>query len=92
MRRCTLSAHFQRTRCVLQRLNAQSLRALLAFANLELDSLVFLEGLKTGALDFGVVNEYVVATVSWGDEPEALLRVEPLHSALCHYKTSQLQD
>ena len=68
----------------LEAADVQGLRALLAFADLELDGLVLFEGLEAGTLNLRVVNEDVVASVGRGDEPETLLRVEPLNGALCH--------
>src|SRR3954454_1076403 len=46
----------------------------------ELDALTLFEGLVTRTLDVRVVNEHIVAAVA-GDEAEALLSVEELHSA-----------
>src|SRR4051794_18185036 len=60
------------------------LRTLLALGHVVLDALVLLERLVAVALDGGVVAEDVGAAVVLGDEAETLLRVEPLHSALCH--------
>lgn len=55
-----------------------------ALADLELHPLVLLEGAETGSLDLGVVDEHVVGALVRRDEAEALFRVEPLHSSLCH--------
>src|SRR4051812_218219 len=60
------------------------LRALLALRGVELDALVLVEALVAGSGDGGVVDEHVLAAVIGSDEAEALLAVEPLHSALCH--------
>src|SRR5690606_11629608 len=49
------------------------LRALGALGDLELDPLGLLEGLVSGGLDGGVVDEDVRATAVLGDEAEALL-------------------
>ena len=38
-------------------------------------------------LDFRVVDEHIGGAVLRGDEAEALLRVEPLHSSLWHFRT-----
>src|SRR3954454_18465779 len=46
----------------------------------ELDALTLFEGLVTRTLDVRVVNDHIVAAVA-GDEAEALLSVEELHSA-----------
>src|SRR5699024_1202138 len=67
------------------RADVLGLRALLSLADLELDALVLLERLEARALDGGVVDEEVGGTVLRGDEPVALLRVEPLDGALCHF-------
>ena len=64
--------------------NRLCLKALGAFADLELYELVLLEGTEAVALDLGVVDEYVCGSVGGGDEAKALLSVEPLHSSLCH--------
>src|SRR4051812_18301171 len=60
------------------------LGALLALRDVELDLLPLVEGLVAVGDDGGVVAEDVGAAAVLGDEPEALLRVEPLHSALSH--------
>src|SRR3954463_1547881 len=60
------------------------LGALLALRDVELDLLSLVEGLVAVGDDGGVVAEDVGAAAVLGDEPEALLRVEPLHSALSH--------
>src|SRR3954463_9872069 len=60
------------------------LGALLALRDVELDLLALVEGLVALRDDGGVVAEDVGAAAVLGDEPEALLRVEPLHSALSH--------
>src|SRR4051794_19004143 len=52
--------------------------ALAAGRDVELDLLAFLQRLVTIALDVGVVDEHVVATLA-GNESEALLGVEELH-------------
>jgi hypothetical protein len=62
------------------------LRAFCALADLELDSLILLEGAEAAALDLGVMNEDVIRTAIGGDEAEALFAVEPFHSSLCHIK------
>src|SRR3954470_16684475 len=69
---------------VLQRADVLRLRALLALSHVELDALVLVEGLVPLRLDRREVAEDVGAAVVLGDEPKALLRVEPLHSALSH--------
>ena len=64
--------------------NRLCLKALGAFADLELYELVLLEGTEAVALNLGVVDENVSRSVGRSDEAEALLWVEPLNSALCH--------
>jgi len=54
--------------------------ALAAGADVELDLLTFVEGLEALAGDVREVDEHVVAVLA-GDEAEALLSVEELHSA-----------
>ena len=53
---------------------------LAARADVELDGLALVEGLVALGLDVGEVHEHVVAIFT-GDEAEALLSVEELHSA-----------
>src|SRR5690242_8838573 len=64
--------------------NSGGLGALRAVADFELDLLVFLEGAEARTLDLRVVDKHVCGTVFGSNEPEALLRVEPLHSSLWH--------
>src|ERR687897_2557300 len=64
--------------------NVLGLGALLALRDVELDLLALVERLVAVRDDGGVVAEDVGAAAVLGDEPEALLRVEPLHSALSH--------
>src|SRR4051812_31440531 len=66
------------------RANVRGLRALLALGDLELDSLVLLQAAVARHLDRGEVGEDVGPAVVRGDEPEALVRVEPLHNAGNH--------
>src|SRR5664279_525264 len=56
------------------------LRALLTLRDLELHAVALFEALVPGRVDRAVVHEHVRPTVL-GDEPVALLRVEPLHRA-----------
>src|SRR5690606_10001181 len=58
------------------------LRALLALTDLELHSLVLLDGPESLAHDLRVVNEHVTPATALGDEAAAHFGVEPLHSAL----------
>src|SRR3954470_23672687 len=64
--------------------NVLRLRALGALRDVELDLLVLVQGLVALGLDRRVVHEDVVAAVLLRNEAEALLRVEPLNSALSH--------
>src|SRR3954469_23090802 len=77
-----------RRRCVLpdksERADVRGLRALLALRDLELDPLVLVQAAVAGSLDCGEGGEDVCAAVVRGDEPEALVRVEPLHNAGNH--------
>jgi hypothetical protein len=59
--------------------------------DLELDTLVFLERAKAASLDLGKVDEDILRAIVRGDEAEALITVEPLHSSLCHLLTSLIQ-
>ena len=63
---------------------ARSLGALGALADLELNTLVLVEGLEATGLDLGVVNEDIAIGVIRGDEAEALFCVEPLDGSLSH--------
>jgi hypothetical protein len=60
------------------------LGALRAVADFELDLLVFFKGAEARSLDLRVVDKNICGTVFGGNKPEALLRVEPLHSSLWH--------
>src|SRR5690606_36020579 len=60
------------------------LGALLALADLEADTLTLVEGLVALGLDRGEVDEQVIAALGRGDEPEALVGVEPLDGAFWH--------
>src|SRR5689334_5515217 len=65
-------------------LDPLGLRTLGALADLELDALALIEGLEPRALNLRVVHEDVGAIAVLLDEAEALLAVEPLHTAACH--------
>ena len=65
-------------------LDQLSLWALSAFADLELNQLVFFEVTEAGALDLRVVDEEISGAIVWSDETKALFAVEPFHSSLCH--------
>src|SRR6478609_9085730 len=60
------------------------LRALVALGHGVADLLVLLERAVAARLDLRVVDENVRTGALGGDEPEALLSVEPLDGALCH--------
>src|SRR4051794_18960843 len=60
------------------------LRALLALDDVERHGLALLELTEARGVDRGVVREDVRTAAVLGDEAEALLRVEPLHSSSCH--------
>src|SRR4030095_14375907 len=74
----------RRRRTNSERPDVGSLRALLALGHLELHPLVLVQAPVSGGLDSGEVGEDVGAAVVRGDEPEALVRVEPLHTAGNH--------
>jgi hypothetical protein len=63
----------------------RGLRTLRPLGHAVLDLLVFLEAAVPVRLDRGEVNEDVTATVVWGDEAIALVRVEPLYGPLSHF-------
>src|SRR3954454_24906386 len=67
-----------------ERADVGGLRALLALGHLELDPLVLVQAAVAGGLDGREVGEDVGAAVVRGDEPKALLSVEPLHDAGNH--------
>ena len=60
------------------------LRALLALRDVELDALVFVQAAVAVGLDRGEVDEDVLAPAIDADEPETLVRVEPLDCSLRH--------
>src|ERR1700733_6357300 len=53
-------------------------------SHVEGDLLALLERLEPTAGDVGVVDEDVALVIGLGDESEALLAVEELHSSGCH--------
>jgi hypothetical protein len=63
---------------------ADCLGALGALGDLELNTLVLVEGPVALALDLGVVDENVLRSAIRRDEAETLFGVEPFHSSLCH--------
>src|SRR6266508_407736 len=80
----TISRAGHRDPCGSDGANALGLLALRALRDLELHALVLLEGAEAAGLDGREVHEDVLVTAVDVDEPEALVRVEPLHSSLCH--------
>src|SRR6201993_782936 len=69
----------------LQRADSGGLGALRAVADLELDLLVFFKGAEARTLDLRVVDKNIRGAIFGCNEPEPLLRVEPLHSSLWHF-------
>src|ERR1700686_4447791 len=63
--------------------NVGGLQALGALGNLEFDLLALFQRPEAIATDRRVMHEHVLA-VLLADEPEPLLRVEPLHMTNCH--------
>ena len=66
------------------------LGALGTLADLELYALTLVEAAEAACVDLRVVNENVRSAAVGGDEAEALFAVEPLHSSLCHFCSSQV--
>ena len=62
------------------------LGALGTLGNLEFDLIAFVKHLESVLLNGGKVNEDVISIVP-GNEPKALLFIEPLHSTFGHYKS-----
>src|SRR6187551_2228193 len=60
------------------------LQALGALGDVKLDPLVLLQAAEAAGLDGREVDENVLVAAVDVDESEALVRVEPLHSSLCH--------
>jgi hypothetical protein len=60
--------------------------------DLELDLLTFIERAQSGALDGGDVHEDVPASTCGLNETIALLRVEPLHRSVRHFRILQVSD
>src|SRR4051794_11041307 len=73
-----------RRRARLSRLgDVRCLQALRTFGDFELDLLPLFQSAETLARDRRVVHEHVL-TILLANEPEPLLRVEPLHMTNCH--------
>src|SRR5215213_7426383 len=68
--------------------DVRGLRTLLALLDVELDALVLLQRAIARRLNGGEVDEDVGVPTVGGDEAVALLAVEPLHGALCHWCVS----
>lgn len=64
--------------------HADRLRPLSALFDFELNALVFLERPVSAPTNFRVVNEHIFCAAIGGDETEAFIAIEPLHSSLCH--------
>jgi hypothetical protein len=60
---------------ILDRGYSGGLRAFCALADLELDSLILLEGTEAATLDLGVMNEDVIRTAVGGEKAEAFFAV-----------------
>src|SRR5215204_4295239 len=65
--------------------------AIAARLGLEGDLLILIQVAQSSALDSADVHEHIVAAAIRLNEAEALLRVEPLHGALSHFKSSRFQ-
>ena len=66
--------------------NVRGLKSLGSTDDIELEPLAFGQRLEALALDRGVVNEHVLATLLL-DETKTLRFVEPLHRSVCHLQT-----
>lgn len=64
--------------------HSDRLRAFGSLADLELNSLILIEGAEPVPLYLGVVDKYILCAAVRGDKPETLLAVEPFNSSLCH--------
>src|SRR6185295_15934428 len=69
--------------------DVRGLESLRSTDDVELQPLAFGQRLEALALDRGVVNEHVLATLLL-DETETLCFVEPLHRSVCHVANSFL--
>src|SRR5262249_49126829 len=65
--------------------HVRGLRAFLALLGLVLHLRAFVERAVPRALDRAEVDEQVLTALVGGDEPVALVRVEPLDSSGCHF-------
>src|SRR2546426_184705 len=66
--------------------HVRGLKSLRSTDDIELEPLAFGQRLEALALDRGVVNEHVLATLLL-DETKTLRFVEPLHRSVCHLQT-----
>jgi len=58
-----------------------------ALSDLELHDIVFRQGFESGALNFGMMHEQILASAVRGDEAIALLVAEPLYLTSRHTET-----
>src|SRR5947208_12825399 len=66
--------------------HVRGLKSLRSTDDIELEPLAFGQRLEALALDRGVVNEHVLATLLL-DETKTLRFVDPLHRSVCHLQT-----
>jgi len=59
--------------------------ALFALSNIKLDLLAFLKIGVAGRLDFGVVDEQILAAVIRRDKSKALFSIKPFYCTCAHY-------
>jgi hypothetical protein len=60
-------------------------RALFALSNIKLNLLAFLKIGVAGRLDFGVVDEQILAAVIGRDKSKALFSIKPFYCTCAHY-------
>jgi len=70
-------------RSYLQFYNVLSLWSTVAFNDVELNALAFVQRLEAIALDRAEVNEYIVSAFNF-DETKALLSIKPFNSSCLH--------
>jgi hypothetical protein len=68
----------------LERSNVFSLKAFLAFCDVELDALVFFQRTVSAGLNGAEVCKHVSSSVIGCNEPESLIGVEPFNGSLSH--------
>ncbi len=71
----------------LDRHDVRGLRSLGTLGDLKLHELPFFQGLKPVAFDRGIVDEHVLRSIIWGDEPIPFLIAKPFHRAFRHILT-----